>query len=48
MMKGIAYFAPYRMDRRGMERRVDPKPVRVLMRIETRMSKKSYQFSRDH
>jgi hypothetical protein len=40
MMKGIAYFAPNRMERRGMEINAEPNPVKVLMIIAAEMIRK--------
>jgi hypothetical protein len=41
MMKGMAYFAPYSRERRGTERRADPKPERVLINIARNMTRKA-------
>jgi hypothetical protein len=40
-MNGMAYFAPKRMERRGMAIRADPKPVRVLISIAKKMIRKA-------
>ena len=40
MMKGIAYFAPKRIDSRGMAIKAEPKPVKVLMIIAAEMIRK--------
>ena len=40
MMKGIAYFAPKRIDSRGMAIKAEPNPVKVLMIIAAEMIRK--------
>ena len=40
MMKGIVYFAPKRIDSRGIAINAEPKPVNVLMIIAAEMIRK--------
>ena len=40
-MKGIANFAPKRMERRGIATKADPKPVSVLISMAKKMIRKA-------
>lgn len=40
-MNGMAYFAPKMMERRGIAIRADPKPVRVLISMATKIIRKA-------